>query len=44
MILKKEGVEIKIDDNVELVSLNDVKGDQTPPPEDVLSDSMSIDS
>ena len=44
MILKKEDVEIKIDDNVEFVSPNNVEGDQTPPPGDVLSDSMSIDS
>ncbi|GJQ96780.1 hypothetical protein Tco_0007919 [Tanacetum coccineum] len=40
----EEDVDIKIEDDTELIFPYEVEGDKTPPPRDVSSDSMSSDS
>ncbi|GJU48560.1 hypothetical protein Tco_1218115 [Tanacetum coccineum] len=40
----EEDVEIELEDDAELIFPYEVEGDKTPPPRDVLSDSVSSDS
>ncbi|GKF95114.1 hypothetical protein Tco_0287849, partial [Tanacetum coccineum] len=40
----KKDVEIELEDDAELIFPHEVKGDKTPPPGDVSSDSVASDS